>query len=144
MDRTYVAENQLARKRLFDLTAQLTDETLAKTMPNGWSVAGTLAHLAFWDFYCQELLAGWEKSGFSAIRTNVDATNAAAYALSCAIPAQAVVKMVRDAAVATDQKVEEVAPELAAAIIAGGQGNYLSRFVHRNHHLNKIASELGL
>lgn len=144
MDRTYVAENQLARKRLFDLTAQLTDETLAKKMPNGWSVAGTLAHLAFWDFYCQALLAEWEKSGFSATRANVDATNAAAYALSRAIPAQAVVKMVCDAAVATDRKVEEVAPELAEAIIAGGQGNYLSRFVHRNHHLNKIASELGL
>jgi uncharacterized damage-inducible protein DinB len=144
MESTYVADNQLARQRLFDLTAQLTDETLAQKMPNGWSVSDTLAHLAFWDFYCLSLLTGWEKSGFIETHSSVQATNDAVAALSRAIPAQAVVKMVCDAATATDRKAEKIAPELAEAIIAGGQGFFLNRSVHRNLHLNKIATQLGL
>jgi hypothetical protein len=144
MDRAYVAENQLAQKWLFDLTAQLTEEALGTRMPNGWTVANTLAHLAFWDFYCVSLLTEWEKSGFSASRAKVDATNGAVLALSSQIPDAVVGQMARDAAVAADRKAEEIAPELAAAIIAGGQGNFLNRALHRNLHLNKIASELGL
>jgi hypothetical protein len=55
-----------------------------------------------------------------------------------------VVPLVREAAVAVDREVEKIKPELAAAIVAGGQDCYLHRAVHRNAHLNRIESELGL
>jgi hypothetical protein len=144
MDRTFVTENQVERERLFDLTAKLTAESMAVKLSNGWSVSDTMAHLAFWDLYCFSLLAGWEKSGFTAANSSIQATNDAVVALGRAIPAPAVIQLVRDAAVATDRKVEEIAPELALAIIEGGQSNYLRRSLHRNLHLNKIQDELGL
>jgi hypothetical protein len=144
MDSTFVAENQVERERLFELTAKLTDESLAKILPNGWSVADTLAHLAFWDFYCLSLINGWEKSGFSVTKANVPATNEAVLALSRAIPAQTVIQLVRDAAMAADLKVEEIAPELALTMINGGVSNYLSRSSHRRAHLKTIEKGLGL
>jgi hypothetical protein len=144
MDRTFVSENQIERERLFELTAKLTDESMAVKLSNGWSVSDTLAHLAFWDFYCLSLLTGWEKSGFTAKNSSVEATNDAVVALGRAIPAPAVIQLVRDAAVATDRKAEEIAPELALAITEGGQSNFLRRSVHRHAHLNRIERELEL
>jgi hypothetical protein len=144
MERTFVAENQAERERLFTLTGQLDEVSLKHEMPNGWTVAETLAHLAFWDSYCVALVAGWEKTGYSLTKSNVEATNAAAEALARAIPATAAVPLVREAAEAADAKVERIAPELVAAIEAGGQANFFSRFRHRRGHLDKIAKELGL
>ena len=53
-------------------------------------------------------------------------------------------QLVREAATAADDKVEKIAPELVAAIEAGGQTNFFKRFRHRRMHLDKIAKELGL
>ena len=144
MERTYVAENQTERERLFTLTGQLDETSLKHEMPNGWTVAETLTHLAFWDSYCVALVAGWEKSGYSATKADVEATNAATEALAKAIPATSTVPLVREAATAADSKVEQVAPELVAAIEAGGQANFFMRFRHRRAHLDKIAKELSL
>src|SRR6185503_14754894 len=49
VDRSYVAENDHERHRLEALVAKLDDAALGRTMPAGWTVAGVLAHLAFWD-----------------------------------------------------------------------------------------------
>ena len=51
MNETYVIENTVERDRLMALTARLTEEELRRQLPNGWSVATKLAHLAFWDLY---------------------------------------------------------------------------------------------
>jgi len=144
MDGSFVAENRVERERLFALTSKLDEASLKHEMPNGWTVAETLTHLAFWDSYCVALVAGWEKSGYSLTKANVEATNAAAEALAKAIPAMAAVGLVREAAEAADNKVEQITPELAAAIEAGGQANFFSRFRHRQAHLDKIAKELSL
>ena len=48
-DRSYVAENQAQLARLRAFVDSLTDAELAQPMPAGWTVAGVLAHLAYWD-----------------------------------------------------------------------------------------------
>jgi hypothetical protein len=144
MDKAWIAENDAARQRLFDKTASLTEKDLARQLSNGWSMADTLVHLAFWDSYGLFLLREWEKNGYKTSTSSIDATNEGVRVLSSAIPASAVVPLVREAAVAVDREVEKIKPELAAAIVAGGQDCYLHRAVHRNAHLNRIESELGL
>src|SRR5256714_15527645 len=48
-DRSYIAENDRERRRLEALVGKLDDAALGRPMPDGWTVAGVLAHLAFWD-----------------------------------------------------------------------------------------------
>ena len=49
VDRSYVAENERERRRLEALVVRLDDAALGRPMPGGWTIAGVLAHLAFWD-----------------------------------------------------------------------------------------------
>src|SRR5882672_2875973 len=49
VDRSYIARNETERTRLRALVARLSDTDLARPLPAGWTVAGVLAHLAFWD-----------------------------------------------------------------------------------------------
>src|SRR2546423_15174117 len=48
-DRSYIAENDRERRRLEALVGKLDDAALSRPMPDGWTVASVLAHLAFWD-----------------------------------------------------------------------------------------------
>jgi hypothetical protein len=144
MDSAWIAENNTERQRLFAMTARLTERDLERQLSNGWSVANTLVHLAFWDSYGLSLLREWEKNGYKASTSSIEPVNEGVRVLSNAIPAGAVVPLVREAAVAVDREAEKIAPELAEAIEAGGQSCYLHRAQHRSAHLNRIESELGL
>ena len=144
MNQTYVAENRVERQSLFKITTNLTEKDLRRQLPNGWSVATKLAHLAFWVRYCLSLILGWERSDFTAFPTSADAINEAVRDLSGAIPPMAVVQLVRDAAEAVDRKVEEMTPQLATAIETGGHPRILRRALHRREHLDQIEKALGL
>jgi hypothetical protein len=48
-DRSYVEANGTQLERMRTLVDRATDEELAAPMPDGWTVAGVLGHLAFWD-----------------------------------------------------------------------------------------------
>jgi Mycothiol maleylpyruvate isomerase N-terminal domain len=60
VDRSYVAENDAQRERLRALVRRLSDRDLAGPMGAGWTVAGVLAHVAFWDQRILVLLDAWE------------------------------------------------------------------------------------
>jgi len=143
MSMPYARENEFQRQRLIDLTARLTAEDFSRPMPNGWTVATKLAHLAFWDLYYATLVEGWERTGFAASPANVDAINEAVRTLSRAIAAESVVHLVRTAAESIDRKVEMLTPELASAIETGGYSRILLRALHRRDHLDQIEKTLG-
>ena len=63
VDRSYVALNDAERKRLERLVARCSDADLERAMPAGWTVAATLAHLAFWDERVRVLFQRWEREG---------------------------------------------------------------------------------
>lgn len=48
-DRSYVEDNRAELQRMRAFVDRATDEDLAAPMPGGWTVAGVLGHLAFWD-----------------------------------------------------------------------------------------------
>lgn len=103
MNTTYAIENEIERQRLSTIAARLTAEDFSRPLPNGWTVATKLAHLAFWDIYYLSCIEGWERTGFIASRANVDAINEAVRTLSRAISNESVVRLVRDAAEAIAQ-----------------------------------------
>jgi hypothetical protein len=142
MSEDYIQDNTSERQRLISLVAKLTDAELVKPLPNGWTVATKLLHLAFWDQYCLALLKSWKEGVPSAASIDVDAVNAAARALSVAVPAGKISGLVREAAEAVDREVENIGPELKAAIESAGRGRVLRRYVHRRAHLDQIGKVL--
>src|SRR5919199_6983267 len=72
------SQDEPQRRRLEALVARLSDEQLAQPMPDGWTVAGLLAHLAFWDNRAAVLVERWRRSGVGRSEADVDAVNDAA------------------------------------------------------------------
>jgi hypothetical protein len=138
MSDDYTHENAAERERLFRLTAGLSEADLAQPLPKGWSVATKLLHLAFWDQYCLALLARWKSTVPSTSSMDVDAVNEAVRVLSTAVPASAVIPLVRTAAEAVDREVEGITPGLREAIEKAGRERVIRRFLHRRAHLDQI------
>jgi hypothetical protein len=142
MDRSYVTDNTGERQRLRALIARLTDDDLQRLLPNGWTVAITLAHLAFWDRQRLALVQRWERGGVQPAPADADPINEAVRALATALPPRAAAQLALDAAEAIDRAVEELSAEVLAAIEAGGQGSLLRRALHRRGHLDRIEHAL--
>src|SRR5256885_15980556 len=48
-DRSHDVETDAERERLRQLIQRMTDADLSRPMPAGWTIAGVLAHIGFWD-----------------------------------------------------------------------------------------------
>jgi hypothetical protein len=144
-DRSYVAENDRERGRLEALVKKLGDAGLSRTMPAGWTVAGVLAHLAFWDqriVVLSELLgrgAPVPKEGAA----DVDWINDAAKPMQLALPPRRAATLAIDTARAADQAVASLSDELIAKNAAAGSPIKLLRAEHRREHLDEIEQVLA-
>ena len=142
MNQEYVEANAAQRQRLTRVTAGLTDAQLQREIGGGWSVAGKLAHLAFWDQFALALVRRWQREGVKSLPSDVDAINDAVRAVSGAIPPRACVALAQGAAAAIDHALEEITPVLEAAIEAAGRPRILRRSEHRREHLDQIEAAL--
>jgi uncharacterized damage-inducible protein DinB len=143
-DRSYVAENNSQRQRLRTLVEKLTDEQLRQPMAAGWTIAGVLAHLAFWDQRILVLLEHWEqgKAPRAHDAEDVDWINDAAKALCLALPPRVAAQLALSTADAVDRKVEALADTRLAANEAAGHPVNLLRAQHRREHLDEIEDAL--
>jgi hypothetical protein len=137
-----IAENKAERERLKRLAGGLSEADLRLEMPNGWSFATKLLHLAFWDYYALGLLRRWKDGGVTVSSLDVDAVNGAVRELGRLIPGQAVLAAACSAAEAVDREVEGIGAELARAIEAAGRPRILHRAVHRREHLDQIEAAI--
>jgi hypothetical protein len=147
-DRSYVADNAAQLARLRALVDRLSDRELAAPMPEGWTVAGVLAHLAFWDQRIVTLLDRWGADGRGTRppvidEASVDWINDAGKPLCLALPPRVAARMAVDAAVAADQRVAALSESLLAANVTAGTPISLLRAAHRREHLDEIDRELG-
>ena len=142
MERSYATENARERQRLQALIGRLSDDDLKCPLPNGWTVAITLAHLAFWDRQRLALLKHWERSGVQPAPVDTDTVNEAVSVLAAALPPRTAAQLALDAAEAIDRALEQLSTDLLTAIEAGGEGRILRRAVHRSHHLDRIEQAL--
>jgi hypothetical protein len=142
MDQSYAVENARERQRLQTLIASLNDEDLKRPLPNGWTVAITLAHLAFWDRQRLAVLKQWERDGVQPAPADADTINEGVRLLAEVIPPRRAAQLAVEAAEAIDQALEHIAADLLTAIEAGGQSRILRRSVHRGGHLDQIDAAL--
>ena len=106
MDRSFVAENARELERLKALVSRVTDEDLEATLNPYWSVAGTLAHMAFYDgraLLMAGKLARREPFTSSDVEAeNVDWINDSTKALCLALPPRDAARLAVAAADAAD------------------------------------------
>ena len=141
-DRSYVAENQAQLARLRALVDPLSDQELARPMPAGWTVAGVLAHLAYWDQRIVVLMDRWARTAGvpppPIDEAAVEWVNDAGKALCLALPPRTAARLAVEAAVAADQRVAAVSDALLAANAAAGSPISVNRAAHRREHLDEI------
>jgi hypothetical protein len=143
-DRSYIAENDRERRRLEALVGTLDDVALGREMPAGWTVAGVLAHLAFWDqriVVLAELLKGGAKIPMEA-PDDVDWINDAAKPTQLALAPGRAAALAVEAARAADHAVATLPDELLAKNAAAGSPINLRRAEHRREHLDEIEQAL--
>jgi hypothetical protein len=146
IDRSYVAENDAERERLRALVQRLSDQDFARPMDAGWTVAGVLAHVAFWDQRVVVLLDDWERRGPSWTPPleddrDVDWVNNAAKPLCLALPPRVAAELALSIAETVDRRVAAVSDALIEANTRAGALNW-RRAQHRREHLDEIERAL--
>ncbi len=141
---TYSLQNTAERQHLTALVNRLTDEELGRPLEAGWTVAGALAHLAFWDQRALGLLEKWKKAGVSPSPVEVDIVNDAVRVLCEALAPRVAAQLAVTCAAAIDRQIEDLEPGLLAAVETGGPAVRLNRALHRREHLRQIEQALGI
>jgi uncharacterized damage-inducible protein DinB len=143
--RSYVADNDAQRARLEALVARLSDAELQRPMAAGWTVAGVLAHIAFWDQRAIVLLERWQKQGVvppPEAEGQVDWINDAGKPLFLALPPRRAAELAVAAAREADERARALPDELVAKNASVGTPVQLVRALHRREHLDEIERAL--
>jgi hypothetical protein len=146
LDKSHVAENDAERERLRSLVARLSDEELARPIPDGWTVAALLAHAGFWDaraiFALQKWARGIEPPPGDYEPEDVAWINESAKPLCLALPPRVAAQLALRLAEEADGEIKALSDEMAAKIRVVGPFN-ISRAEHRREHLDEIERALG-
>lgn len=131
-------ENTESRQRLEALVRRLSDEDLARSTPDGWTIAALLAHLAFWDLRVLVLLRRWKEKGVDPSPIDADAVNDALKSMWLALDPRTAAELCLSSAEAVDAELETISSDLVEQIQASPTHFRFSRALHRNDHLNQI------
>jgi hypothetical protein len=146
LDRSYVDENARQLDRLRALVAGLSDDQLRMHVNEEWTVAGVLAHIAFWDaralVLAEKLERGVPFSPSDDEPEEVDWINDAARPLIHAIPPREAARLSERLAEETDARMASLPPDRMYPIAPDSPLNPL-RADHRGEHLDDIEAALG-
>lgn len=143
MEHPFVAENAQERARLRSLAGRLTDPDYKRKVQAEWTVADTLAHIAFWDQMALVRIRRWKERGVSSSPMDLDLVNDALIPLVRAIPPRDATNLAIAAAEAVDRELAQLSQEMVADIQALGNRSRLFRSEHRRRHLDQIEAVLG-
>ena len=139
----FIKENADSLARLKAFTDRVSLSQLELRLDSGWTVAATLAHMAFWDQRAFLLVRRWRDSGVDLSPVDVDVINDASKALCHAILPKETIHLVLESAEAIDREIEGISPALAEEIEAGATQFHLSRANHRDYHLDEVEAALA-
>jgi hypothetical protein len=144
-DRSYISVNDRERHRLETLVDKLDDAALSRPMPAGWTVAGVLGHLAFWDQRIVALIELLKRGATVPTESpiDVDWINDAAKPTQLALPPRRAATLAIETARAADHAVANLSDELLARNTAHGSPINLLRAEHRREHLDEIEQVLA-
>jgi hypothetical protein len=140
VDRSYVDENAAELRRLKSLVGRLDDADLARPTPGGWTVAASLAHVAFWDQRVLHWLDRWEQGEAPRALDHADADwiNDAGKSLLLALPPRVAARLAVEVAERVDRRLAALSDERVSANQAAGEPLLLVRARHRKTHLDEI------
>jgi hypothetical protein len=141
LDTSYVEFNRASTARMRALVARLSDEELQQRVGEHWTVAITLAHLAFWDRRVMQMLEETERDGKLFLFEIDIRVNDISLPLLAAIPPRAAAELAVETAQALDARLAGFPPELLAEIHAYNP-RWVIRALHRNDHLNDVDAAL--
>ena len=138
------AANRASLDRLRALVARLTDADLARDLGQGWTVAGMLAHLGFYDARVLSLLRRYAAGGeIEASPIDADAINDALLPYFQLLPARAAADLTVTLAAECDAAVAALSAEQVARIAAACYPARLDRAHHRVQHIEQIERAVG-
>ena len=139
----FAESNRTQTERLRKLIPRLDARKLAQRLPNGWTVAGALAHVAFWDRQRLCLLRRWAAGDWCSGGYDGDLFNATAQPLLEMIPHERIAAVALQTAEELDALLLEVPDDLVAAALARPDAPNLDRGSHREHHLDIVERALA-
>jgi len=141
-NRDFQIANKVSREKMRKLIESMSDKELALPTVAGWTIASTLAHVAFWDYRILYLLNHWKENEIAPSPYDVDAINEAHKPLCLALSPRTAAELALQAAEAIDAEIEKTPDELVEKILAAKVQFKFERNVHREYHLTEI--EQGL
>jgi hypothetical protein len=136
--------NRSQTERMRRLVARLKPSDFAVRLPNGWTVAGALGHIAVWDRQRLCLMRRWAAGKEAHGAYDGEVFNEAMQPLLELIPPERVAAIALKTAEAIDAFLLQVSDEVVAAALARPDKPNLSRGEHRGYHLDQIERAVGL
>jgi len=140
----HVAGNRASRERLAALIARLGERTVV--LPDGWTAAALLGHLAFWDRFAATRLQKYLRNREPMVFYDdafFELVNAAGLPQWTATPLGAASSDATESAAAVDVAIEKLSADDLRAIRALGRPGVLERSGHRNLHLDQLERALA-
>lgn len=142
----YAQQNAESRQRLEALVRKLSDTDLARTTDYGWTVAGLLAHLAFWDHRMSVILKRWQTEGLDPSEIDSTAVNDALCEICHALEPRTASQLALSAAQKIDSELEALSADdvtqLENHAAATNTQFRMNRSLHRTSHVDDIEALL--
>ncbi|MGK2857145.1 MAG: hypothetical protein ACSLFQ_08055 [Thermoanaerobaculia bacterium] len=139
----FAESNRSQTERLRLLVRRLDAEMLILRLPNGWTVAEALAHVAFWDRQRLCLMKRWAAGENCTGDYAGDVFNDAMFPLFELIPPALAAASAVEAAEEVDALLLELPDAVIEAALARPDKPNLDRGSHRAHHLDQIEEALA-
>jgi hypothetical protein len=150
VSKAYAESNRSERERMRALIARLDARGFGVRLPNGWTVAGALAHMALWDRQRLCLMRRWAVGDMvggdpsdADRKYDGDIINDAVQPLLELIPPERAAAAALNAAEEIDTFLLETSDALVEMTLARPDAPNLDRGSHRRHHLDIIEKALA-
>jgi hypothetical protein len=139
----FARSNRTQTERLRSLVGRLDAKRFAVRLPNGWTVAGALAHVAFWDRQRLELMRRWAAGEAASGAYDGNVFNDAVQPLFEMIAPERVAAAALAAAEEIDAFLLQVPTQVVDTALAREDAPNLDRGSHREHHLDAVERALS-
>ena len=134
----FAESNRRQTERLRKLSHRLTPGMLAVRLPNGWTVAVALAHIAFWDRQRLCLMRRWAAGNWCDGGYDGELFNEVLLPFLESIPPNRAAELALETAEEVDAFLLTVPDEVVEAALARPDRPNLDRGSHREGHLDQI------
>jgi uncharacterized damage-inducible protein DinB len=141
VDKSFVERNRASTNRMRALAERLSDAELQQPVGKKWTVASTLAHIAFWDLRLLHVLDATERNNKLKAPEIDISVNDIALPLWKAVRPREAAQIAVETAETLDKRLENCPTALLEEIHARTE-RWVVRAVHRNAHLDAVEAAL--